>query len=219
MPVKIDLVGQQFGKLTVINKSYKRLYNRISWVCLCSCGKEKIATGNDLKMGKVSTCGNSSCIIYNTKPAHDAKITHGMSRSRLYRIFRGIQQRCHNPRATKYRIYGGRGITICDEWNNDFIGFKNWSINNGYTNNLTIDRINNDGNYEPDNCQWSTRKEQSRNKSSNRQITYKNKTLCVNEWAEIKNINNRTLIDRLNHDWSISDALNRPPQQGVKYAK
>lgn len=188
----IDLTGQRFGKLVVIEK-YGIAKNRQSlWRCKCDCGNMKIVMYNNLTTKQVKSCG---CLLKE----NGCPPKHGLSQTRLYRINRGMINRCYKKQEKDYKNYGGRGIKICSEWlnkENGFINFYNWSINNGYKDNLTIDRINVNGNYEPNNCRWATIKEQSNNKRNNHNLTYKGKTYTITEWARILKITYATMLDR-----------------------
>jgi hypothetical protein len=130
-----------------------------------------------------------------------------MSGTRIYNIWAVMKRRCTNPNNKEFGRYGARGITICDEWQ-DFMSFYKWAIENNYTEELTLDRIDNNGNYEPSNCRWVTMKEQQRNRSNNHLITYEGKTLTISQWAEERNINHDTLFSRINkRHWEIGRAL------------
>jgi len=129
--------------------------------------------------------------------------THRKTNHLLYRTWNHMKQRCINPNVKEYKNYGGRGISVCKEWKNDFKAFYNWAMDNGYKSNLTIDRIDNNQGYYPNNCRWATNKEQQRNTRHNHLITYKGKTYCITEWAEILNINVSTLYCRLKRNWSV----------------
>lgn len=196
----IDLTGKRFGRLTVI-----KYLCQSKWLCKCDCGNEKIVKSGNLKNGHVKSCG---CL--NKEISRNKMITHGYSSTRIYKIYIGIKKRCYNKNYSQFYLYGGRGITICDEWKDSFIYFYNWAINNGYKDSLTIDRIDNNGNYEPKNCRWITQKQQNRNTRHNRLITYNNETHCISEWAEIKNLTYSSLQHRLNRNWTIEKALNTP---------
>lgn len=137
------------------------------------------------------------------------KIKHGLTGTRIYRIWSNMKRRCFNPNAEHYNRYGGRGITVCDEWKNDFMSFYNWSMENGYQEDLTIDRIDNDGNYEPLNCRWATNKEQENNRGSfNINVTYKGKTQTLMQWSEEIGIPFPTLRYRIvDSNWPIEDAF------------
>lgn len=127
--------------------------------------------------------------------------------NRLYRIYWGMKSRCYNKKYLWYNDYGARGIRVCDEWLNDFQVFYDWAINNGYKENLSIDRIDVNGNYEPDNCQWITPKQQARNRRSNKYYTINGETHCLSEWCEILNLNYTTVKARLHYGWSIEKTL------------
>ncbi len=121
-----------------------------------------------------------------------------------------MKYRCYNPKSQYYYRYGARDIKVCDEWLNDFKAFYDWSMANGYRDNLTIDRIDVNGNYEPSNCRWVSQKMQQNNRSNNRLITYNNETHTISEWAEICNISQACLRHRIERNWNIEKALNTP---------
>ena len=135
------------------------------------------------------------------------KTIHGMSHSRLYQIWNSMKQRCSNPNAISYPRYGARGISVCPEWENSFASFRDWAITHGYADNLTIDRIENDGNYEPSNCRWATNKEQQNHTSYTRLYTYNGETLSIMQWAEKTGIHPNMLYKRLNRGWDIEKAI------------
>ena len=132
---------------------------------------------------------------------------HGLRKTRLFRIWSNMKTRCTNPNTCCYKYYGGKGVTICNEWMNDFKHFYDWSMCHGYTDELSLDRIDYAGNYEPDNCRWVTNKTQANNKSDNRYVTRQGITLTLKEWCEIEKINYRTVQDRLKRGWDIEKAL------------
>lgn len=176
----IDLTGQQYGRLTVIKRA-ENIGKNVAWLCKCECGKEKAVLGSHLKSGATQSCG---CLLKeHTKSL--TKPTHGMSESRLYNIYAAMKQRCYNQGIKSFKDYGGRGIEVCEEWRNSFEAFYEWAMANGYADNLTLDRIDVNGNYEPTNCRWATRKEQNNNKRNNCKITYKDETHTLAEWIEI----------------------------------
>ena len=196
-PRRKDLVGNKYGKLTVIGFSNVDAKGHTYWICKCECGGETIARSSHLLSGNVSTCGCGK--------SH--KRTHGDTGKRLYTIWSNMKSRCYNKNSSEYFRYGGRGISICEEWL-DYGVFKDWAINNGYSDELSIDRINNDGNYEPKNCKWSTAKEQANNTSRNRNVCVNGETHSVTEWARILGINQSTLSMRMNkYGWSEERAI------------
>ena len=137
---------------------------------------------------------------------------HGKRWTRRYRIWSLMKYRCYNTNCKRYKDYGGRGITVCDEWKYKFINFYNWAEINKYKNYLSIDRINNDGNYNPDNCRWTTAKEQSRNSRRLNLITVNGETRCLTDWSERTGINRTTISWRLNRNWDI-DKLFSPARK------
>ena len=155
MPKYFDMIGKKFGKLTVLEECEERKERKKIYKCKCNCGNIVKVVGVQLRSGHVKSCG---CLV---KLNHFKD--HGMYNSNLYNRWSHIKGRCYNKYDKAYPNYGGRGILLCDEWL-DFKAFYNWSIHNGYQEDLTIDRINNDGNYEPNNCRWVDMKTQSRNR-------------------------------------------------------
>lgn len=136
-------------------------------------------------------------------------------RTRLGRIWNNMKKRCYNERHESYKYYGAKGVIVCDEWLHDFDAFKSWAMAHGYQDDLTIDRIDINGNYSPDNCRWVSPKGQARNRSSNHLITYNGITLSITEWAERLNMNIKTLTRRLNFGWSIEQALTIPVNKNL----
>ena len=204
-------LGQKFGKLTVISFHHKkeRVYgNRrrtfCYYLCKCDCGNETIVAKDFLikKKNPTKSCG---CISKNF--LRSLTMTHGKSNTRLFRIWAHIKDRCFNENNDAYKNYGGRGISMCLEWKNDFMSFYNWAKENGYNNNLTIDRKDNNGNYEPKNCRWITAKEQHRNTRRNKFLIYNGEKHCISEWAEILGLRKDTILSRLKNGWSIERAL------------
>lgn len=158
-----DLTGQKFGKLAVIEHAGKANDGHALWLCQCECGSKPIKVpSNALKLKRTTSCG---CIPTEIiKKAGTNSATHGKRHTRLYNIWANMKQRCSNKNNPRYKDYGARGITVCDEWLHNFQSFYDWSMANGYKDDLTIDRKDNDGNYDPSNCKWSTYLEQSHNK-------------------------------------------------------
>lgn len=202
-----DLTNRKFGKLTVkklhhekqcFSKNGKKKGILRYWLCECECGKVKVIRTSSLTSGHTKSCG----CLYSTQ--------NNQSHSRLYKILDGMKGRCYYSKNNRFRYYGAKGITICDEWLDDFKNFYKWAITNGYRDDLTIDRIDVNGNYEPSNCRWVDARKQARNKSDNRLLTYKNQTLCVSEWCVLFGLKYGTLISRIKRGWSVEKALTTP---------
>lgn len=189
---KSDLAGQQFGKLTALRiDNSKPTGSGFYWICQCNCGNKKSIRMDALVAGRTKSCG---CIP-------TGKIKHGQSRSKLYSVWIGIKMRCYNPHEPAYRHYGKRGIQMCEEWRNSFQPFFDWAIEHGYSEGLSIDRIDNNGNYEPTNCRWVTQKEQNSNKRDTVFISWNGMTLSMREWSDITGINIRTINYRYRAGW------------------
>lgn len=156
---RFSLIGQRFGMLYVLERHSKK-GKVVFYTCKCDCGNLKTVRAGDLRSGRTTSCG-----CYGQKMLEEnRKFEHGLSNTRLYSIWDGMKKRCYSPKHESYKYYGGRGITICDEWRNNFKLFYDWALDNGYKEYLTIDRIDVNGNYEPSNCRWVTMKEQAKNK-------------------------------------------------------
>ena len=158
-----NLTGKEFGRLFVIKRSYTKQYNGgtiVYWACKCDCGNETTVKTSHLKDGKIRSCG---CLEKENLNKISVQVTHGQTKTKLYYVWNSMRMRCRNPNTNNYHNYGGRGITVCKEWNESFEPFYEWAIFNGYKHGLTIDRINNDSNYDPSNCRWATYKEQAAN--------------------------------------------------------
>ena len=205
MGKRIDLTGQRFGRLVVIERVENDRYGRTRWRCGCDCGNKTIVSSGDLVNGETKSCG---CLRERLRSERSTK--HGGSKTRLYRIWQNMKTRCYNPKSKYFARYGGRGVIVCDEWCQSFFAFREWALSHGYAEDLTIDRINNNEGYRPDNCRWVTQKKQVRNFSRNKLITYKGQTKPVVEWAEEKQISAKALYYRMQKGWTAAEALETP---------
>lgn len=202
---KLNLVGEKFGLLTVEKYAgYKRhpdntLYHL--WECKCDCGNTKITDTKSLRSGHCKSCG---CIP--SKPRFP-KYKHNMTDSRLYNVWKSMKGRCYTKSCSAYKLYGGRGITVCDEWKNDFETFYYWAMQNGYKPGLTIDRIDVNGNYTPDNCRWADYYTQANNKTDTKYYEIDGKTLTLREASEVYNIPYKTLKGRIDSGHTITEAV------------
>lgn len=200
-----DLTGMKFGKLTAIKVVGRSKARKLMWLCECECGKTNIVTGSDLTSGKTKSCGCSK-----VERMRKQSLTHGQSGTRIYGIWRGMKTRCYNPKFHEFRNYGGRGISMCKEWTDDFCKFEDWALHNGYNEKLTIERIDVNGNYEPSNCRWATIQEQANNRTSNHLLTFNGKTMNIAEWAREVGIKDKLLRRRIRDGWTTDRALTQP---------
>lgn len=214
----VDLSGQRFGKLVVIGRvpGYKLPNGKsgVRWKCVCDCGKETYSDSWSLTHGEKTTCGCNAhdLLSASMKRTHEKHpeiainfkkmaTTHGESKTRLYRIWSGMKSRCVNPSCAGYENYGGRGITVCASWKNDFLSFKAWALSHGYDENAprgqcTLDRVDVNGDYCPENCQWVPMKKQMQNKRNTHYITRNGETHSIAEWSQILGVPTNTLYSR-----------------------
>lgn len=187
--------GERFGRLTVIKESVRQYGHRYI-LCQCDCGNQKSINLNSLVKGLSTSCG-----CYRKEYISKKNTTHGLTErghiERLYNIWSNMKCRCNNPNDKGYVNYGGRGIKICSEWENDYVAFRTWALANGYSSDLTIDRIDNNKGYSPDNCRWVTMKVQSNNTRVNRKVTYRGETHTLSEWQDITGISDDKIGRRL----------------------
>lgn len=172
----------------------ERIDNRL-WKIKCRCGNVFISQPSETS-GRCQKCGGEVRTKSITK--HGESFVKNGRATRLYNIWLGVRTRCYNKKNAMYKHYGGRGIKMCEEWN-DYIVFKSWAMKSGYSENLSLDRIDVNGNYEPDNCRWATQKEQMRNTRKNHFITFRGETKTMVEWSEITGIKYHTLKNRINN--------------------
>lgn len=199
----IDLTGKRFGRLTVIGKSDMQDGSGTLWDCSCSCGNVVSARSYNLRIGKTRSCG----CLRKTDPNN---IKHGKSRTRIYGIWTNMKTRCCNPRSKAYPRYGGRGIKVCDEWT-DASEFIKWANESGYNDGLTLDRIDNDGDYCPSNCRWVSMKVQGNNTSRNKFFTMDGETKTLTEWCDDKGMPYKTVHKRVFMlGWDFRKAMETP---------
>ena len=196
MSEKINMIGKRYGRLVVIEEVAQHIKpsgQKISmYKCICDCGNYKIASGTHLRSGHNQSCG---CLKKEQEK-------HGGSR--LAHIWKNMISRCYDENSTSYKRYGAKGIYVCESWKNHFEIFKSWAMKNGYTDKLTLDRIDNAKGYEPINCRWATNKEQANNKTNNLRITINGVTHTASEWADITGINLKRIY-KLNKDGNFSE--------------
>ena len=209
---QLNLTGKRFGKLVAIKTAGKTKNGAYLWQCKCDCGNEIIANVGNLKNGHTKSCG---CLRVDRCKTNFTK--HGLEHTRLYGIWSDMRLRCYDEKNIAYHRYGGRGITICDEWKNDVKAFYDWATANGYKDSLTIDRINNDGNYCPENCRWATVKEQASNRRSNILVTHNGKTQTMKKWANEVGTPYKVVWARMQKlGWSAERALTDPVKKGKR---
>jgi hypothetical protein len=214
-PRNPDMVGKRFGRLVVLSFSHRNEGKQAFWLCQCDCGNQIITQGYSITSGATKSCG-CLCSEIN-KTVHT---THGKYYTRIHKIYSYMMTRCYNKKSDAYNNYGGRGIMICDEWKNDFISFYNWAYQSGYQDNLTIERIDVNGNYCPENCTWIPLVEQGKNKTTMNLIEYEGEVHYVTEWARIKGFKSPFVIfNRLKLGWSIEKIFNTPVRECKRRSK
>ncbi len=209
-----DLTGLRLERCKVLSFAYQDESGKSFWNVQCDCGKKFVAQGWYLTSKHTVSCG-----CYKRNRLGNENKTHGLSSSRLYGVWIGMKCRCYDENNPKFPRYGGRGITICDEWRDNFQAFYDWAMANGYDENApkgecTIDRIDNDGNYEPSNCRFVNSKRQANNRRSNATYEYRGEVLTICELAEKYNVPYDLLYKRVrNLGWSIERAITEPVQK------
>lgn len=200
----VDLTGQRFGRLTVIERA-PNVGRKTMWKCKCDCGNYTVVGQTDLHSQRTKSCG---CMFKEQLAERNTK--HGLSNTRLCSIWRAMKGRCDNPNNRAYKNYGGRGIKVCAEWENDLQAFYSWAISNGYTDELSIDRIDVNGNYCPENCRWASKKVQANNTRANRYLEYNGKRQTIAQWGAETGVRPATIRRRLELGWTIENALKTP---------
>ena len=199
----IDITGKKFNKLTVVRRIGNTKGGVPVWRCKCECGNYTDVRGSNLKNGSVKSCG---CLLKN--PVNK---THGLSKSKIYGVWNSIKSRCNNPKSSGYARYGGRGICVCSEWDRSFEAFYAWAKSNGYYDGMTIERIDNDGDYCPENCKWIPWLQQSRNRRTNITFEYMGEKHILKEWCEILNLDYKFIHNRINKlGWSFEKSVTTP---------
>ncbi len=206
-----QLIGKRFGRLVVLHRGGK---TRKHFVCQCDCGNKCEVSSDNLKNGSTSSCG-----CYHKERQPYCHRTHGYSGEKLYKIWKGMRRRCESHSHKNYDRYGGRGIKVCEEWDKNYLVFREWALSNGYDENAkssenTIDRIDNDGDYCPENCRIVPMKTQTRNTSRNILVTYNGKTQTITDWAAEVGIKYSTLRNRIANGWDTAAALVAKPYCG-----
>ena len=202
----LDITGHRFGRLVGVKRIENKNKNLTRWLCLCDCGNYTEVNLGNLRNGGIQSCG---CL--NLEKIKERKTTHGMSKTRLYKVWSYIITRCYNEKCEHFDDYGGRGIKMSDEWRNDFMNFYN-DMADGYMKGVQLDRIDVNGNYEKGNCRWVTAKENARNKRNTVYITHEGITKPLAQWAEEKGIKFSQLFhDRVKKGWKSHYVLNGKP--------
>lgn len=201
----LKLSGKRFGNILVFNKATSK-----SWYCKCDCGTLKIIYGSDLTSGKTKSCG---CF---RKKVNSSRAVHGMSNTAEYEIWCSMKKRCENKNSAMFRHYGGRGINVCERWKK----FEEFFSDMGPRPcGKSLDRINNNGNYEPSNCRWATATEQCENQRTNRLIYHNGKTCTVSQWSRETGINHSVIRNRLYRGWCEIDAITTPVAGALAHSK
>lgn len=205
-----EWIGKRYNKLTVIEPvkvTDKHGNNAWYWKCKCDCGKETVCRPRDLLVERVKSCGCKKAIDTGNR-----RRIHGENKTRLHQIWVAMRGRCHHDR---YKNYGGRGISVCPEWEN-YVNFRDWALKNGYADDLTIERVDVNGNYEPSNCKWISSAEQAKNRRSNFRIIINGIERPLSEWCEIYNAPYQTVHTRIRDlGWDAEHALTTPVIHGA----
>lgn len=204
MTKAFDLIGKKFERLTVKKRVKNGKHGEARWLCNCQCGNTTIVKTYHLTSGKIRSCG---CIKKEILKKREN--IHHKSNTKIYKIWASIKQRCTNSKHKNCKRYKERGIKICEQWKRSFVEFYNWAISSGYKEGLTIERINNNGNYEPSNCRWATRKEQANNTSRNHFVYFNGERHTISEWSKKLGIKYSVLENRLRRKISLERCFHK----------
>lgn len=207
-----DLTGETFDRLTVVKFSHRNGTSnryRYFWECVCECGEKVVRRADSLTGKGVKSCGcyRKEKLAENNFKIKNPRKSHGKTNTRLYKIYSKMKERCYNANYPEYYLYGGRGISVCEEWLSDFMVFYDWANANGYDRKLSIDRIDSDGNYEPENCRWADNYTQGNNKRNNIILTHNGETMTMPEWARKLNLPYSTLANRRRKGKTVEEIL------------
>jgi hypothetical protein len=211
----VDLTGRKFGRLTVIEQAPNKGRGKTTWLCRCDCGQEVAVLANSLISGNTRSCGCLAIEILKQRSyTHALSIGANGKKTRLYGIWIRMRQRCSDQNSSDFDGYGGRGISVCEEWQN-YKNFHDWAMSHGYDEHLTIERKDVDGNYEPSNCKWIPARDQARNTRKNHFITFQGQRKTLAEWCEILGMDSSLLRYRLKV-WDVRKALTTPVRRQAK---
>lgn len=201
-----DISGQKFGRLTAIKYAGKSKGKQTLWECRCDCGKTVIVHHQNLKSGHTSSCG-----CYNNELISEREKTHGQTKTRLYNIWHDMNYRCSSQKHSSYKDYGGKGIIVCEEWRKSFEAFRDWALQNGYSDDLSLDRMNGNGNYFPENCRWATLIQQANNTNRNLFFTVDGHTDTLANLCRKYDMPYVVVHARIYRGWKVEKALTTPP--------
>lgn len=205
-----DLAGNKYGRLTVLHATDRPPNHRdkkVWWLCECDCGNTVAVIGERLRNGQTKSCGCYRLDVSRevARKLGKTSVKHGLSRTRVYKIYKNMLRRCNNKAANHYELYGGRGITVCKEWENSIECFYNWAISNGYSDDKTLDRIDGNRGYSPDNCRWATIEQQANNKSNNVWINDNGEKITISQFARKYGLTKACVWGRYRNGWTIEE--------------
>jgi hypothetical protein len=200
-----DYTGVKFGRLEVIRRHHQTKSGGWLWECKCDCGNTTFVSIGNLRSGDIKSCG---CLLKEICKTNNLR--HGFWGTHLASVRNGFIQRCYNAKDKGYKNWGGRGITVCDEWRTNAASFYNWALSSGYKQGLSLDRINNDGPYSPENCRWATQKEQCNNRRNSKLLTLNGVSQSPALWAKELKVNVATIYSRIYQNWTDEEILTIP---------